>query len=116
MFLGLVANRSGASIRFLAAVISTTILTACAVVKIDHASVPAPLVANAIVPNFETARTWADEFSPAFLETANLRLAQVRQSGIDRKRDMAVLTLSGGGSNGAFGAGILGGWTDRRSA
>ena len=80
MFPRLVASRSGLSIRLSAAVILTTILTACAVVRIDHVSVPAPLVANAIVPEFATARTWADEFSPAFLETAKLRLAQARQS------------------------------------
>jgi len=80
MFPELAAKRSGASIRLLAGVILTTILTACAVVKVDHVSIPAPLVANAHVPDFETARTWADEISPAFVETANLRLAQARQS------------------------------------
>jgi predicted acylesterase/phospholipase RssA len=90
-----------------------TVLTACAVVKVDHLSVPAAYVENASVPNFETARTWADDPSPVFVETGNLRLAQARKSGIDRNRDMSVLALSGGGSNGAFGAGILAGWTDR---
>ena len=113
MFPRLVASRSGLSIQLLDAVIFAIILTACAIVKVDHVSVPAPLVANAIVPNFETARTWADDPSPAFVKTGNLRLAQARQSGIDRKRDLAILALSGGGSNGAFGAGILAGWTDR---
>jgi predicted acylesterase/phospholipase RssA len=103
----------GASIRLSAGVILTTILTACAVVKVDHVSVPAPFVEDAIVLEFATARTWADDPSPAFLETGNLRLAQARKSGIDQKRDMAILALSGGSSDGAFGAGILGGWTDR---
>ena len=110
---GLVAKRSGASMRMSAGVILTTILTACAVVKIDHVSVPAALVANASVPDFETARTWADDPSPAFMETGNLRLAQAQKSGIGRKRDISILALSGGSSDGAFGAGILSGWTDR---
>jgi predicted acylesterase/phospholipase RssA len=113
MFPGLFANRPGTSMRFAACAVLTAILTACAAVKIDHVSVPADLVEQASVPNFETTRTWADEFSPAFLETAKLRLAQAQISGIARKPDQTVLALSGGGSDGAFGAGILSGWTDR---
>ena len=61
----------GVAIRLLACVILAAVLTACAVVKADHVSVPAALVANASVPDFETARAWADEISPAFFETPN---------------------------------------------
>jgi predicted acylesterase/phospholipase RssA len=113
MFPGFVANRPGASIRFSAFAVLATALTACAAVKINHFAVPANLVEQASVPNFETTRTWADVISPAFLETANLRLAQAQKSGIARKPERSVLALSGGGSDGAFGAGILSGWTDR---
>jgi predicted acylesterase/phospholipase RssA len=108
-----VARKATAAIRFAAFAAFAIALTACAAVKIDHASVPADLVEQAIVPDFENARTWADEFSPAFLETAKLRQAQARQSGRLQKRRQVVLALSGGGSDGAFGAGILSGWTDR---
>ena len=92
--------------------VSLAALSACAAVRIDHTAVPAHLVENANVPDFETARTWADEFSPAFLERIKLRQKQIRRSGI-AQRDMTVLSLSGGGSDGAFGAGYLAGWTDR---
>ena len=92
--------------------VSLAALSACAAVRIDHTAVPAHLVENANVPDFETARTWADEFSPAFLERIKLRQKQIRRSGI-AQRDMTVLSLSGGGSDGAFGAGFLAGWTDR---
>jgi hypothetical protein len=93
MFLGLLANQLGASIRLPTGAILTAILTACAVVKVDHDPVPVALVENASVPNFETARTWADEFSPAFLESAKLRLAQAQKTGITRKPERSVLAL-----------------------
>jgi hypothetical protein len=93
-------------------IVLTFMCAACAVVRVDHTAVPAQLVENANVPDFEAARTWADEFSPAFLETIKLRQKQIRISGI-AKRDLTILSLSGGGSNGAFGAGFLTGWTDR---
>ena len=87
-------------------------LGACATVKIDHTAVPAQYVATATVPEFEGVRSWADSFSPSFQESVDLRLKQAERSGIAR-RPISLLSLSGGGSNGAFGAGFLNGWTER---
>ncbi len=89
------------------------LLSACTATKIDHVPVPSALADSAFIPDFESARTWADEISQIYLDAASLRPAQARRSGISRNPNMAVLALSGGGSDGAFGAGILSGWTDR---
>ena len=73
---------------------------------------PAQFVETATVPDFEGVRSWADSFSPRFDESVELRLKQAERSGIARK-PISLLSLSGGGSNGAFGAGFLNGWTER---
>lgn len=61
--------------------------------------------AEAIVPGFPGARLWADD--PAI---ANPRRSVVASS---RAQQPIVLALSGGGADGAFGAGLLTGWTVR---
>ena len=87
-------------------------LSACAGNGITHQPLPEELVENAQVLNFESARTWADEFSPAYSTTLKLREQQIRSSGLVRG-SANILVLSGGGQNGAFGAGYLNGWTER---
>lgn len=87
-------------------------LVSCAANGISHQPLPEEYVEDAQVQNFETARTWADEFSPGYKETLKVREQQIRSSGLVRK-DANILVLSGGGQNGAFGAGYLNGWTKR---
>jgi len=58
----------------------------------------------AVVPGFPDARVWADD--PAIgQKTAALAPSIVRQP--------TILALSGGGADGAFGAGLLSGWSAR---
>ena len=57
-------------------------------------------------------RTWADEVSPEFAASIKTRFDQLARSGLD-KQPIAALSLSGGGADGAFGAGVLNGWTAR---
>ncbi len=64
-------------------------------------------------------RWWADEAPPNLEEivTASLRLAKSRQQLINAAQTDAApvvnaLVLSGGSANGAFGVGILAGWTE----
>lgn len=57
--------------------------------------------AAAIVPGFPNARVWAD--NPSIVH---------RYTGINTRRP-TMLALSGGGADGAFGAGFLTGWTAR---
>lgn len=87
-------------------------LSSCAANGITHQPLPEGLVENAQVLNFETARTWADEFSPEYSKTLKFREQQVQNSGLV-SGDVNILVLSGGGQNGAFGAGYLNGWTKR---
>jgi predicted patatin/cPLA2 family phospholipase len=61
--------------------------------------------AAAIIPGIPGARVWADD--PA--------VATVRRSVVSRvtAKQPIVLALSGGGADGAFGAGLLAGWSAR---
>jgi predicted acylesterase/phospholipase RssA len=61
--------------------------------------------AEAIVPGFPGARLWADD--PAIATPRRSVVASTRA------QQPIVLALSGGGADGAFGAGLLTGWTAR---
>lgn len=77
---------------------------------IQHTAVPEDLVNEVEVSGFAGIRTWADEVSPEFRESIVARVDQLRKSGLAYK-PAHLLALSGGGQNGAFGAGILAGWS-----
>ncbi len=70
----------------------------------------------AFIPGLEDVRAFADERPTNILETVrrrapNLpRLAEV-SGRPDGRRIVDILALSGGGADGAFGAGVLTGWT-----
>ena len=73
---------------------------------------PQELAASAQLPGIPGARYWADETPEEFREWLELPddVLQSRYHGImDRKHD--YLLISGGGGDGAFGAGLLVGWT-----
>jgi hypothetical protein len=61
------------------------------------------------IPN---ARVWSDDRADALL--ARLK-SDVRAVAAGRDGAINVLAISGGGSNGAYGAGLLAGWSDRGS-
>ncbi len=77
-------------------------------------SVPENLVDSAQLPGYETAiRFWGDE-RPPYLD--KFVAEQIRQSLPYKKRvgtygKLYMLSVSGGGADGAFGAGLLNGWT-----
>jgi len=77
--------------------------------------VPEPLVATAALPGYAHIRFWGDDgggVSPAVLKTQATQV--VRAAKADKSvnlYDRKFLAISGGGSNGAFGAGLLIGWT-----
>jgi hypothetical protein len=87
-------------------------LQACVSVPKRNA-VPEALVDQAEVVNTSGVRFWADEV-PADIEERLLRLRrQFAASGIARSgKTLNLLSISGGGANGAFGAGLLKGWTE----
>ncbi|CAL1241915.1 Patatin family protein [Candidatus Methylocalor cossyra] len=64
------------------------------------------------IPAMPGVRTWGDEYSPEFQKDLIASVHQEEQSGLFRDGDtVSVLAISGGGGDGAFGAGLLCGWT-----
>ncbi len=92
--------------------LTVTINTACTTVSPRN---PAPLTgdAPAEIPGIKNARFWGDD-APSFYDQ---RLKTLTKGDARRThpalygRHHNYLALSGGGQNGAFGAGILNGWT-----
>jgi predicted acylesterase/phospholipase RssA len=75
---------------------------------------PAGLENEVRVPGFsEDIRAWADQPSKSFARSAVASVQEERAVYGDDvlKNPAALLALSGGGDNGAFGAGVLCGWT-----
>jgi len=75
---------------------------------------PESLSASAVVPGYpENSRFWGDAPPPYMVEWFNASQADLEKhfSGIMNKPH-TYLAISGGGENGAFGVGILTGWTE----
>jgi len=99
--------------------LALTILTGCATEIIRN---PVPAAAVADLPPLvalEGGRTWGDEV-PADIRAEfkrhlpNMtRLAHEARVTKNGKLQVNILALSGGGPDGAFGAGVLTGWTQR---
>ena len=80
-----------------------------------RAAVPEALVEKAVVPGFTDIRTFADKASVVF-QTDLISSIKEEPSGAfpvgaDGSKEYAVLAISGGGANGAYGAGVINGWT-----
>lgn len=77
--------------------------------------VPAELTGQATIPGMPDIRAIAGRPSAAltadFARSFEQESARDFSTGPDGKRHYAHLALSGGGANGAFGAGLLSGWT-----
>ena len=74
--------------------------------------VPEELVNKVSIPGIPDARSWGDEIPPYIQEILNSSDEEVakKYAGIINKKH-TKLAISGGGSNGAYGSGILVGWT-----
>lgn len=100
---------------WLALAVASLALAGCTVADTFRSAVPAEQAASADIAGFGDIRLWGDD--PNGVGEARLaELQQQRQAAgaADPSFDatqMNALTLSGGGSNGAFGAGLLTGWT-----
>lgn len=77
--------------------------------------VPEPLVASASVPGYKQVRFWGDDGKSVPRSYLANQAAQVMRAAkadpTHNPFDRKFLAISGGGSNGAFGAGILSGWS-----
>lgn len=76
---------------------------------------PVPEVQSQIaqIPGIPKARMWGDQLPPDFDKRLAKYKAQMRANNPEAiGRPHTYLALSGGGANGAFGAGLLVGWTE----
>jgi len=85
------------------------VLSACAGSKdLLRDPVPETLASQSVVPGYPRIRYWGDDATD--MEAGALSQMAAQQA--SRKlSEVSYLSVSGGGSNGAFGAGLLFGWT-----
>ena len=96
----------------------TAMLAGCAIASLRNATTNASLAAEATISGIPGARTWGD-LVPTNLVSEVRRLApnlpRLAQSSeqVNGRPVVEILALSGGGGDGAFGAGLLKGWSAR---
>ena len=88
-------------------------LVSCAGPTVDSLRnpVPEPLVNTSEVPGYTRIRYWGDGEANIPQSAVAEVVAQQKAAGI-ASPERSFLAISGGGSNGAFGAGLLTGWTE----
>lgn len=99
----------------LAAVLLPALLTACASSVLTGDRVPESLVMQATVGGYRNIRFYSDN-SASLQALGKDRINDARRANAGRslkglKVEINYLSISGGGSDGAFGAGFLVGWT-----
>jgi len=105
-------HRLSSTFRFIILALLMTVMGGCAKTR---TTLPPELFRDSKVLGMTGVRTWAFEHSPIFEEDliASVKQAQRYSSTrhVDTSGHFNILALSGGGANGAFGAGILCGWS-----
>jgi len=95
--------------------LSIQIMTFACSNKLTRNPVPLSQISKAEVVDMPGIRSWIDEYSPEFQEDIENSVREECEGyfpvDTDGTISYSALALSGGGSNGAFGAGILNGWT-----
>ncbi len=103
-------------INFIVSVFLLLLLTSGCAKQVRNA-LPESQVKSARVVGFEQVRDWGDEFNSYFQQDLIKSYSQFRNGYPELFNDpnytIDILTLSGGGAYGAFGIGILDGWSDR---
>ncbi len=93
-------------------ILALLVLQGCAGLR-PRNPLPEDLESKVQVPGMPGVRAWGDEVSEVFTKFA-LESVQQEQAAYGKdfvKRPVSFLALSGGGDDGAFGAGVLCGWT-----
>ena len=93
-------------------------LTGCAATMERNGIADARLAEKAVVVHMPNVRFWGDEVPSDVIAEARRRLPNMPALAQDAQRAggrpiIETLALSGGGADGAFGAGLLAGWTAR---
>jgi predicted acylesterase/phospholipase RssA len=104
-------QRLATTTKYAAAASALLLLVACA--STQRQPVPIEAMDRAVISGMPNVRDWGDEPSERFQEdlVQSVRQAWESNGPTPGSGSMAALVLSGGGSNGAFGAGFLNGWT-----
>lgn len=99
-------------IRHLLVILLGMALAACAGPTVESLRdpVPEPLVKQSSVPGYQRIRYWGDNGEGLAPDLVAEIAAQQKAAGLT-PNTRNYLAVSGGGSNGAFGAGLLFGWT-----
>jgi predicted acylesterase/phospholipase RssA len=99
--------------RIASCLILAATLSACA--SLPRSPVPVELSPQATIPGMPDVRGWAGEPSAALADDFRRSLRQESAEDFPLRPDGTIrypyLALSGGGANGAFGAGFMMGWT-----
>ena len=97
--------------RVICVVCLVLVFSACATSRI---LLPESLADQAVVPGGSTARMWGDELPNNIAERVEIMRQQFGDQGDQNVflEPPTILALSGGGANGAFGAGLLKGWSE----
>lgn len=95
------------------------LLTGCGTLR-HRSPLPEELAAQAQIPGYTDIRDWGDHQSPVLRRSIQEALRQeAAYTGQTlhqvATQQVSILALSGGGMNGAFGAGFLCGWTEHGS-
>ena len=98
---------------------TAAVVLLCGCGSLPRNALPPDLVAGATIPDMPDIRAWAGQPNPAMERDMLESFAQESVTDFPRLADGSVLyphlALSGGGANGAFGAGFLNGWTQSGS-
>ncbi|MGI9482536.1 MAG: patatin-like phospholipase family protein [Hyphomicrobiales bacterium] len=104
----------------LAAVLTAALLLWGCGASVDYISVPQSQVDDAKVVGFSKIRFWGDtggEDLAAHMnerwEQSKSRYGRLSRASRSGRFTLALLSISGGGANGSFGAGVLNGWTKK---
>ena len=93
-------------------VLTALMVTGCAT-ALKRNPLPESFINEAQIPYIPDARFWGDALPPHILERLENEKFQIQLNDPEaRYEPVHYLALSGGGSNGAFGAGLLVGWTE----
>jgi predicted acylesterase/phospholipase RssA len=98
--------------RLLGLILALALIQGCATLQ-PRTPLPENLESKVEVPGMPGVRAWGDEVSEVFTEFAmeSIKQEQATHGKDFWKKPVSFLALSGGGDDGAFGAGVLCGWT-----
>ncbi len=94
------------------ALLLVVLVSACSSVPREYAAPPAEQYQAVQIPGYQDIRFWGDEKPPQVTEQL-ARQKRLLATNPAMFQHIDILALSGGGEDGAYGAGVLKGWSER---